>query len=224
MHIDKVYIINLKHRKDRKIKIIKELARMGITNYEFYTAIKPKQKDIVNWNPQFLNPIPQWFKNTGGDELKYKIGCLGCMTSHIDIIKKSLANNYTNVLILEDDTEFTQQTGAQFQDIMNYLTPQLENLSFGLLYLAGNHRGSKMEKKTDNIVKVEGTYTTGSYIINRSIMEYVVKNVHGYKKEIDVYYAEEIQNKFPCYCIMPHMTKQCSSYSDIVQKQVNYNL
>ena len=125
---------------------------------------------------------------------------------------------------MEDDTEFTQTTGTLFQDFMNYLNPQVKDLSFGLLYLAGNHRGSKLEKITDNIVKVEGTYTTGSYIINKSIMEYVVKNVHGYKKEIDVYYAEEIQTKYPCYCIMPHMTKQCSGYSDIVQKQVNYNL
>ena len=40
-----------------------------------------------------------------------------------------------------------------------------------------------------------GTLTTGSYIINRKCMEYIVNNINGYPREIDKYYLEEIQNK-----------------------------
>ena len=36
MKIDKVIIINLEHRKDRRQQIIKELKRVGIDNFEFF--------------------------------------------------------------------------------------------------------------------------------------------------------------------------------------------
>lgn len=44
MKIDKIFIINLKHRKDRKIHIIKELYRVGASNYEFFNAVQPKSE------------------------------------------------------------------------------------------------------------------------------------------------------------------------------------
>jgi hypothetical protein len=37
---DKIYIINLEHRKDRKDSVIKQLEKEGITNYEFITTFK----------------------------------------------------------------------------------------------------------------------------------------------------------------------------------------
>jgi hypothetical protein len=95
--------------------------------------------------------------------------------------------------------------------------------AFGLFYLAGNHRGSKIEK-VDDVLKVEGTYTTGSYIIDKSVMSYIVQHIQGFTREIDVFYANVIQKKFPCYCVYPHITKQAEGYSDIVQKEVCYNL
>lgn len=224
MNIDKVFVINLKSRKDRKKNIIKELKRIGINNYEIFKAIKPNEETIKEWNPNFLNPIPNWFKKMGGDELKYKIGSLGCMLSHMEIIKICVERNYENALILEDDTEFNLLNGITFEQTLNMLKDQLENLNFGLLYLAGNHKGGTIEKKSNNIIKVKGTFTTGSYIINKSVMKYILNNMKNFEREIDVYYSYVIQQQFPCYCIYPHMTKQREGYSDIVQRNVSYNL
>lgn len=224
MIIDKVFVINLAHRVDRKNKIISELEKVGITNYEIFKAIKPTEDMIEKWNPNFLNPIPEWFKKTGGDETKYKIGSLGCMLSHYQIIKLSFERNYNNVLILEDDTEFQLQKGITFDILLDLLKKQLDNLDFGLLYLAGNHRGSQIKKHSNNIIKVKGTLTTGSYVINKSVMKYILDNIIGFVREIDVYYSMIIQSKFPCYCIYPHVTFQGEGYSDIVQKNVSYKL
>jgi len=224
MKIDKVIIINLKHRTDRKENIIKELQRVGIKNYEFYNANKPCEEDINKWNPNFLNPIPAWFEQTGGDNIKYKIGSLGCMLSHINIIKNCIEQNYENVLILEDDTMFNIGNGISLQQILYIFKNQIDNLDFGLLYLAGNHRGSVLEKKTENIMKVKGTLTTGSYIINKKVMNFIVKNSNHFPREIDVFYSNYVQTKFPCYCITPHLTRQEKGYSDIVQQHVSYDL
>jgi len=224
MLLDKVYIINLEHRTDRKQQIISELTRVGITNYEFFKAIKPTIETVNKWNSRFLNPIPQWFQNTGGDDTKYRIGSLGCMLSHIEILKECIKKDYTNVLILEDDCEFLIPEGISFENILTLLKPQIDHLQFGILYLAGNHNGSNLTKISDNIFKVNGSLTTGSYIINKSVMKYIVDNIQGFEREVDIYYGNIIQPMFPCYCIMPHLTKQATGYSDIVQREVNYKL
>ncbi len=226
MNIDKIFIINLEHRVDRKKKILSELQRVGLTNYEIFKAIKPTEEMVNEWNPNFLNPIPEWFKRTGGDENKYKIGSLGCMLSHLEIIKICIERKYENVLILEDDTEFQIGNGIRFEQVINIMKNQLENLNFGLFYLAGNHRaiGASLQKKSENVNRVKGTLTTGSYIINKSVMKYISKNIIGYEREIDVFYSTVIQDQFPCYCVYPHITKQGEGYSDIVQKNVSYKL
>jgi len=56
------------------------------------------------------------------------------------------------------------------------------------------------------------------------VMSYIVQHIQGFTREIDVFYANVIQKKFPCYCVYPHITKQAEGYSDIVQKEVCYNL
>ena len=95
--IDQVFIINLEHRTDRKEKILKELAKVRITEYEFFPAIRPTEEDVKAWNPRFLDPMPGWFQ---GDVAKYKIGSLGCLLSHRAIMKLCLDRNYQNVLVL----------------------------------------------------------------------------------------------------------------------------
>jgi glycosyl transferase, family 25 len=224
MKIDKVFIINLEHRKDRRQQVTKELNRVGIENFEFFNAIKPTKEMVKMWNPQFLNPIPQWFLKTGGDNMKYRIGSLGCMLSHIEIIKKCIEKNYDNVLILEDDTMFDIKDGLKFNQVLDTIVNQINNLDFGLLYLSGNHRGATIEKKTENIIKVQGTLTTGSYIINKRVMKFIVDKIANYPREVDVFYSQYIQKVYPCYCITPHLTRQEAGYSDIVQQNVAYNL
>ncbi len=248
MKIDKVFIINLEHRTDRREKIIKELRRVGIDNYEFFKAVKPTEEMIKKWNPQFINPIPEWFKKTNGDITKYRIGSLGCMLSHMNIIKICIKNKYENVLILEDDTIFKIGDNINFNQVMSLLQSQIHNLNFALLYLTGNHQFSTLEyeelkefsknnqqikkkdidnfinslKVSENIIKIKGTLTTGSYIINKSVMKYIIENMVGYPREIDIFYSHDVQRKFPCYCIIPHITGQEDGYSDIVQKNVSY--
>ena len=38
MNIDKIFVINLEHRTDRKKQIVEELEKQNITNYEIFKA------------------------------------------------------------------------------------------------------------------------------------------------------------------------------------------
>ena len=215
MNIDKVYVINLKHRTDRKQHIIKQLDIQHITNYEIIEAVKPTTQEVQEWNPAFCKEHehtmhPEKFK-------RYTIGCLGCLKSHFNIIKLALSRNEQRILILEDDTVFEQE----YNKIFTY-AKEINN-EFDMLYLSGSNLGVN-NKVSSNIIKVDKTYTTGSYIINKQTMEYFVKHIEYYDREVDVFYADKIQKFFNCYCIHPRVTSQLSGFSDIQQSFVDYKL
>ena len=73
--LDKIFIINLKHRTDRREHILSEMKKQNITNYEFFDAIRPTSEEVNEWDPKFCHyaiesVYPPKFDN-------YRIGCLG---------------------------------------------------------------------------------------------------------------------------------------------------
>jgi glycosyl transferase family 25 len=212
--IDRVFIINLKHREDRKSRILKELENQKIENYEFFEGIVPDLEKVNSWNINFCRHIkPRDVRNFK----KYKTGCLGCLLSHLEIMKMSLERGYENVLILEDDCIFEKE----YQDMLVSL--KKFNKPYNLLYLSGSHLGEKT-KIIENIYKITKTITTGSYIVNREVMKFIIENITGFSKEVDVFYSEIVQQKFDCYGFFPRITKQDSGFSDIQQTVVSYML
>jgi len=217
MIINKIFIINLKQRTDRKNQMIQEMKKQNITNYEFFDAVRPTLSDVNKWNPIFCSHVKKVVHPSKINN--YKIGCLGCMKSHIEIMKIALNRNYENILILEDDTEFIDD----FTNLFKY-SNQINN-DYDLLYLSGSHiKPITNLNNVNNIKKTNFTLTTGSYCIKKNIMNYILQNINGYNKEIDSFYVSQLQNKFKCYVVIPHITKQKDGYSDIQQNNVSYRL
>ena len=52
---------------------------------------------INNWNPNFVSEKPDWLRS---DFLKFRLGSLGCLLSHVEIMKISLERGYEQILIL----------------------------------------------------------------------------------------------------------------------------
>ena len=232
MDIDKVFIINLKERTDRRKEIVKELKKANIDNYEFFDAIRPTIDDLNEWNPNYIETIQGWFKRLDKDEQKYRLGQLGCLLSHYNVIKECKKRGYQNVLILEDDTKFMLDSDSSNSNTLNFTDKlmtykeQLVKIKkiYGVLYLTGNHRPETLKRISENILNVRYTLTTGSYIISNRAIDFILDNIEGYDREVDIFYAEILQQKLPCFCIYPHIAGQAESYSDIVQMNVNYKL
>ena len=216
MQIDKIFIINLEYRTDRKEEMIKELEKHNIINYEFFKALRPDMQNIIEWNNNYCAHVKNSFPESE-KFLYYQIGCLGCLQSHVEVCKIALERNYKNILILEDDTVFLDNL-----DTLSKFSSQINN-KYDMLYLCGSHNGAR-ERITKNIVKTKKTHTTGSYLITENAMKYLLENIKSYAKEIDVFYAEEIQNRFNCFCTFPHISKQKDVYSDIQGGNVSYSL
>lgn len=82
---ERIFVINLAHRADRRAEITEQLAVVGLSfdspNVELFSAVRPI--------------------DAGGFD---SIGARGCFMSHLQILRQ--ARTLRNVLILEDDLDF----------------------------------------------------------------------------------------------------------------------
>ncbi len=118
MNIDKIYCITLQKSKDRQKNIIDNLTKVGFIDklefyyaqqipvslkhyFEYYTSNVVNNKKIYLWDSELLpkyNFEPFVLKN---------LNSLSCTFSHYNIIKQAY-NYYDNIMILEDDFQFSQ--------------------------------------------------------------------------------------------------------------------
>ena len=221
MKIDKTFVINLKHREDRRENVVNELKKAKLDNYEIFEAVQPKTiEEINNWNPNFVSEKPDWLRS---DFLKFRLGSLGCLLSHVEIMKISLERGYEQILILEDDAEFRLGEYKSFNELLTSFESQLSGINFDMFYFGGTHEQDKLWRSSENIFKTKGTGTTGAYVINSRGMKLILRLIKGYSDAIDVFYKKSAQQILKCYTIMPALIIQKDSYSDIVQTNVKYN-
>ena len=204
----KIFVINLDERVDRWEAIQQELETLGIVKYERFSAIKPTEE--IKSNPNFLK----------GKKEAYRIGCYGCLLSHLRIIEKAKKENLKNILILEDDVGFRQPL-VFLQDVLTQLQDAVKE--FDMFYLSGSHL-IRCNPYTHNIVQVKKTLTTSSYVMNEGIYDFVINHLKTYNYEIDKFYAEHVQSRNKSFCSKPHITYQKNGFSDIQQRDVNYKM
>jgi len=205
MNINKVFIINLKHRTDRKAHMIKELERIGIRDYEFFEAIKPGSiADLNRWNPNFLKIRPDWLKGeTDEYYLKYRLGALGCLMSHAAIMQLAIQRGYNQILILEDDVIFNTNKIKNFNHLLMVLKGEYEYLR------------SKNKKQFQKINSFDLLYLGGATQLS------LLKNISP-SLEIDKFYIQQIQQRGKSFYVTPPFANPGNSFSDIVQKEVCY--
>lgn len=240
MNVDKVFIINLERRTDRKQQTSKELERVGIKNYEFFPAIEPKNLTVIEkWNPNFLKKRPKWLENKSIEYYnKYRLGALGCLMSHAAVIDIALKRNYKRILILEDDIFFkTEKKISNYKHLNTVLKYQCDLLrkknhslahqlnNFDILYLGGSccSNGTSMLQITNNIYRAQNIGGTFAYILSNKSMRLILRLIRSATVEIDKFYIETIQTRQNSYFILPSFIIPLPGYSDIRQKDMVYN-
>jgi glycosyl transferase, family 25 len=207
-----LFIINLKERIDRKKHITEQIIKNNINDYKFIDAIRPTEKNLIEWNKNFCN-----FKN----DISYKIGSLGCLLSHLKIYNYCVNNNIEYALIMEDDAVFKNDFNKE--KINEEVNKYINNEEFGIFYLGCTHR-IKPKQVNKDIYKCVFSHTTHAYLISLKCMKYILDNINNYNREIDTFLAEVIQKKFNCYCYYPSKICQLNGYSDIQNTIVNYKM
>lgn len=201
IHIDKVYIINLKRRSDRKKLIIKELAKVGIKNYEFIEAVDGNDADIK-----------EKYKKLKKNKSKIKsAGHLGCLLSHKKALKKAYSDNLKQILILEDDIFFKSDNFSK--DIKS-----LEMCPWKIIFLGAPIADKKIFiNKWAFCGRFPGTY---GYLIKRKLIEEVLNLIKDMNNCIDLIFMKTLQKKDYCFILNDFILTDIKDSDTSKKKQV----
>lgn len=199
-YFEKIYCINLAKRTERWESVKKQFLNNNITAIR-YEAIDGNQYNSVN---------------------NLKLGELGCLLSHLNILTECQKNNTENVLITEDDVEFCENFNSKFFEYI------LELSNWDMLYLGANHalcnpyENNPPIKVTEHMYKVLHAYSTHAYAVNKSCYQYLIDHISKLTNPLDVMYST-IQKNLEVYIFRPHLAWQSEGYSDILEANVNYS-
>lgn len=173
---DKIYIINLKRRPERRECMTMQMEEHGIQNYEFIEAVDGKDEEIK----QEYEKLKEEKKTIIISEGHY-----GCLKSHIKAILKARRERIKNIMILEDDAILEKDF---LEKLRNTKIPK-----YDMLYLGGLTRSIKIF--FEEWGRANGVMGTYGYILNEKMYNRVVVGMMKNNIYADTYYVKEIQEK-----------------------------
>jgi len=189
--IEKVVYINLERRKDRLVQI---------------------QQELSNFPPEKVQRF---------DAISHEKGLIGCVKSHIAVLELAISQNWKNVLIVEDDMQWS----SNFSEVV---LRKLLSQSYDVIGLGGT-----LVNYNRNTYKASFFSTTTAYVISNHYYSVLLENFRqGCQKLVESYepqkyaldrYWQQIQARDNWYIIMPPICIQRPSYSDIENTDVNYS-
>jgi hypothetical protein len=122
-----VYIISLKKCLNKRERCINQLLKYNISNYEFFDAV-----DTINTN--FYNILYEQVISNYSKEFiqnNYRKGALGCLLSHLNILKDAKQKGYKSILILEDDFLIRNEFQNSYRDVVKNIPSNWDYIYFG---------------------------------------------------------------------------------------------
>ncbi len=201
---DKIFVINLKRRPDRKKQMehFFLLNNIDFTQYEFIEAFDGNDKQIQLLYREKKKSISEFPIITSGH--------FACLLSHLKAIKLAKTRNYNQIMILEDDVNTNE----------NNFTSKLHSIQvppFDLLYLGGIM--SKKKYFTTNWAYSGKTNIMGAYgyILSSSLFDIILDELKNLDEYIDFYYLKNIQPHYKTI-ILDDIIKTDLSSSDTSNK------
>jgi hypothetical protein len=209
---DAGFVINLPEREDRRNEVTQLLNELDITGWEFENGVKHDE--------------PEWHK-------------YGCTQTFLNIFKKAIDNNYSSIIIFEDDITLTQTITKEDIDS---IFKQIKKKSRKYDFIALGTRplwDSKIIKNSDYFGTVENCVCAHAFLYKKKFIKYIYSKLKNYKKESCPHYKVIIDefindccshkqiykrpNKlFRAGITIPMVFTQRPSYSNNEQGFVNY--
>ena len=192
-----IYVINLKHREDRRTHILNELSKIGCDNYKLIEAINGKDINKPS---------------------KISVGALGLANTYIKIHNEY--DTTESVCLIEDDCVFLENFNENLEQFIKN-TP----IDWDILYFGGNHNyhiGCKTTQINEFCIKLNHTYTTHCLIMKKYVFDELINIISNVEIEVDVAMVK-LQKKYNAYSSSDKLTTQLTGYSDIENAIIDYS-
>jgi hypothetical protein len=188
--------INLDKRSDRWQKMLSRFAQHRIEQVVRFPALDGKTIELP----------PSW---------DYFPGAYGCLRSHLTVIEQAREQARQSVLIFEDDAVFDPEFNARFAECVPQLPQDWDMVLFGGLH------GEPPRKVSPNVVRVSYSLSTYAYAMKHTIYDGFIEVNRQALKVLDEN-TRSLQNRFNCYCFMPHLAWVEEDYSDVSEERTNH--
>lgn len=212
-YFDKVYCLTLPHCKERQELFSKKAATAGL-QFDYYPGVYGS----------LLSNVYRVF--SGATQTKItNANYMGCALAHLSIYKDALSRGKKRILILEDDILFHKDLNNKF----NAIYPEIPN-SWHMLYLAWVPLSDDLTMWDYNVInphiisphisKAKNMWTCMAYGMTETSMKETIAS-YDFSKEIDRFFVEDVQPKYPCYGIRPQLF---AGYDNFSNNTGNYDL
>jgi len=194
---EEIYCINLDHRTDRWQLAQEEFKKLGI-----------------------LDRVQRF------SAIKHDDGRVGVIKSNLEIVKIAKQKNLKNVLVFEDDVKFIFENNPL--DNLEKAIKQSKNHKWKLFYLGANTH-NKLIRIDTNLILLKNSFAVHSMAYDNSIFDKFISyasktnKINNQLDILDVWLAQQVQEKDICLMVNPILTTQRESYSDIEKTNVNYS-
>ncbi|XP_066581684.1 glycosyltransferase 25 family member [Prorops nasuta] len=166
MGFDHIYMINLMRRPERRERMEFVFQELGLSVETFAavdgSVLSKKSLDSmsIKFVPEYMDPY---------HKRPMTMGEIGCFLSHYEIWKKVLHNNYSRIMVLEDDVRFE----PYFRQKIEFVLKEIEtfDIDWDLVYIGRKRLVENQEVPVENsrhLVYAAYSYWTLGYLLSAS--------------------------------------------------------
>jgi len=145
-YFDRVYIINLPYKEERRKRLWKHLLETGIADPSEIIWQTAVSGDLVGH--------PEWW-GAGN-------GAWGCLMSHLQVVLDATMRGLQNYCVLEDDVVFQPDAPERLERFMNSVP-----VDWGQIYLGGQYLHQKPEPVNAEVWRPYNINRTHAFALNR---------------------------------------------------------
>ena len=153
--------------------------------------------------------------------IKNKKGYIGCIKSHIAALQMAIDNKWNNCLIVEDDMMWSDFNKG-YSILENLVKKDYDVIVLGGTYVNYNDDYKLNKCKTTTAYLIKNHYYSTLLENFKESLDLLLKTDIQSIFALDVYW-NKLQKKDNWYIVVPSLSVQRPSYSDIQKRDMNYN-
>lgn len=203
--IDKIYVISLPSRKDRRDALAENWKNLG-WSYEIIEGVTPSANDILWAEMKGMEA----YGKAENLRTEYVVGAVGCKRAGIKALRAFLDSCADTAMICQDDCHWKEGS----IEIINHAIAELPH-DWDLLYFSASARKPHLPH-SPHLAQLQGARLCTAILWNRKMAERIINDLEQCDCEWDLF-MQKLHQKHNCYVAVPMPAYQAKSFSNITK-------